>query len=1154
MANTVIKLSRSSTTKATRIESITSLNNYNFHKGEMVMSTYYTSSPTNINVIFAVGIDDGIGKYKIVSLIQNKLVKGVLYNRPSNTKDYLWTDGNNWYLGNEPLSSYPPGTIINDLSSQTLYIVSENDFTPRQINDTYSKEELLKLMKTVVSDFAQSDWAEEDESSPLYIYNKPNSLSGFIEDIKYRINQIPEDGFSVYVLEKIVGTSDPIPVGDSIIVPFNGYLESGSAGIVTEEDKQPGGKFFDEGEYVVGSKYLELIIRINTRQIATVYVLMNTPIEYLTAGSLIDIENNQVSLRILERNGLHFKEDGTLTVDPATETSLGYMSAEMKRKLDSLREEDYASIFDIINGNIEPRISKQSLDLEPPPSDYRIDEIPGFHKRPSGGDNSIETGMADILQIWGGTAYDSSDTLKCYYPTLTLIGNNSWNPIQVIQNTMINRNGTFSNSNNYAVAYLPCFSTVYSIVGSPSVVGFSTRLENNSVTVLKSVETSHYIPPQEGYLFVSTRTENLNGLCVRLSGDGVMDNVYEEYTETTINLCDWRNIPEFITPSLLYLKKDGVEVYDSLYNIEGKLSCTKRWGIKEFRISSWGHIQSEIDYVDGLPVTKFYYMFAFQPNEEQEKVKPGTKFIIVEEKTSDNQWKRSPEDIRAGEDFSGFKYYVPYSTTSPKEVRINYELEQPFIINTNISSSYPVYKYGTEIFSINPEDPVPAFISIRYKPKLLDNLIRISSELLKKICFNSIDDQVSDSSKNLVQNKVVKNYVDRLVSSYFTGDVGDLSKETPFGEVRTMNTANCYILTKDTISDNGEFRFPLVYGNAIKNEMENTKAYFSVNMVNHLGNIITSPYIEENLGFTINSCGILWKDSTCSVSNPRIITCNGHKYVSFSATTGEGNAVIYIKDENNNIIWTWHIWEINPETINIPITRILTPVSIWNSIPANGPTGGTEYKMMPVYLGFTGDGTQGIYYQWGRKDPFSIHSFTPTINYTKTSTSNSIQTPQTLYLTGESWNTSNISNFWDYNGPTPNTFGDYNTGKTIYDPCPVGWKVPNSNVFRGFTKIGGLSNFSSLWNIKGDYRPGTTPGISGFDFKHTFEDTQPSLSYPLFQSIGYLNGNTIQSNNTAGYYWSSVQGCSLMFTSHSVNPMSTIKNLSVGYPIHPIIE
>ena len=131
---------------------------------------------------------------------------------------------------------------------------------------------------------------------------------------------------------------------------------------------------------------------------------MNTPIEYLTAGSLIDIENNQVSLRILERNGLHFKEDGTLTVDPATETSLGYMSAEMKRKLDSLREEDYASIFDIINGNIEPRISKQSLDLEPPPSDYRIDEIPGFHKRPSGGDNSIETGMADILQIWGGIA------------------------------------------------------------------------------------------------------------------------------------------------------------------------------------------------------------------------------------------------------------------------------------------------------------------------------------------------------------------------------------------------------------------------------------------------------------------------------------------------------------------------------------------------------------------------------------------------------------------------------------------------------------------------------------------------------------------------------------------------------------------------------
>ena len=265
--------------------------------------------------------------------------------------------------------------------------------------------------------------------------------------------------------------------------------------------------------------------------------------------------------------------------------------------------------------------------------------------------------------------------------------------------------------------------------------------------------------------------------------------------------------------------------------------------------------------------------------------------------------------------------------------------------------------------------------------------------------------------------------------------------------------------------------------------------------------------------------------------------------------------MIYIKDNQNRIAWTWHIWEINPTSV--PLSRILSPVNIWNSIPEGGPTEGTEYKLMPVFLGFTGNGTRGIYYQWGRKDPFSVEAFTPTVSNTASSTANSIQTPQTFYISYWGWNTTiDISNYWDYNDPTPETFGDYNSGKTIYDPCPPGWKVPNSNIFRGFTTTRRSSGDSREWNIKGTYRPGntTTPGTSGYDFKHTYEDNQPSIAYPLFQALGCIADRDVKYYQTRGYFWTSVSRCSLSFSSSNINPMVTDFYPNILLPIQPILE
>ena len=88
--------------------------------------------------------------------------------------------------------------------------------------------------------------------------------------------------------------------------------------------------------------------------------------------------------------------------------------------------------------------------------------------------------------------------------------------------------------------------------------------------------------------------------------------------------------------------------------------------------------------------------------------------------------------------------------------------------------------------------------------------------------------------------------------------------------------------------------------------------------------------------------------------------------VSFTASDYEGNALLAAFDEAGQIVWSWHIWMTDkPEVYDYQN----------NGIPQSG--GETDgYYCMDRNLGATSatpeDGyeTFGLYYQWGRKDPF----------------------------------------------------------------------------------------------------------------------------------------------------------------------------------------
>ena len=88
--------------------------------------------------------------------------------------------------------------------------------------------------------------------------------------------------------------------------------------------------------------------------------------------------------------------------------------------------------------------------------------------------------------------------------------------------------------------------------------------------------------------------------------------------------------------------------------------------------------------------------------------------------------------------------------------------------------------------------------------------------------------------------------------------------------------------------------------------------------------------------------------------------------VTFTASEYEGNALLAAFDEAGQIVWSWHIWMTDrPEVHDYQN----------NGIPQSG--GATDgYYCMDRNLGATSasseDGyeTFGLYYQWGRKDPF----------------------------------------------------------------------------------------------------------------------------------------------------------------------------------------
>ena len=195
------------------------------------------------------------------------------------------------------------------------------------------------------------------------------------------------------------------------------------------------------------------------------------------------------------------------------------------------------------------------------------------------------------------------------------------------------------------------------------------------------------------------------------------------------------------------------------------------------------------------------------------------------------------------------------------------------------------------------------------------------------------------------------------------------------------------------------------------------------------------------------SARLIWQTGTAE----RAVVCdvgyNGSRISFRTGTAIGGNALIGLFDKDGDCIWSWHIWATNGA-----LTTHVYP---------------SGYVFMDRNLGAEnldpGDpASRGLYYQWGRKDPFPYdleafdygEGFAFGTYYGEDSSTATVTwaAAHPATLLGRAADPSDPAqrlSSW-LGQPSPNLWGNASTdgrpttagAKSIYDPCPPGWRVP----------------------------------------------------------------------------------------------------------------
>ena len=275
-----------------------------------------------------------------------------------------------------------------------------------------------------------------------------------------------------------------------------------------------------------------------------------------------------------------------------------------------------------------------------------------------------------------------------------------------------------------------------------------------------------------------------------------------------------------------------------------------------------------------------------------------------------------------------------------------------------------------------------------------------------------------------------------------------------------------------------------------------------------------------------------------------------------------GNAMIAAYS-GNKIVWSWHLWitDYVPQGITSSVTyaqaqQLTQNGSVHQYATTAFKNGGThvgkvvmDRNLCATAGGFPGENASllefarriGYLYYWGRKDPFlgSTDGTANELNVIYDGEGRGVQLGKVAYsnitlvngntlqyviehpdhiITGSSSDQNQSKCSWySLNETTADYQYLYNNSKTLYDPCPAGWKIPHHN---------GWGTSQAYWfNVNGTFvengsthdRGGRLYNVSGGNGVPSLRTEDNTAWFPVTAYRSFSDGKLIFNGSAAGY-------------------------------------
>lgn len=406
-------------------------------------------------------------------------------------------------------------------------------------------------------------------------------------------------------------------------------------------------------------------------------------------------------------------------------------------------------------------------------------------------------------------------------------------------------------------------------------------------------------------------------------------------------------------------------------------------------------------------------------------------------------------------------------------------------------------------------------------------------------CTLTVNEYVSIklSAKILCDFEVGKFYVLPLNASVFANNGAKVEDKTPAEpEPVAGQPANCYMINA-----------------------ANTYSFDATVIGNGEAGIITNAgFHTASASIDPKSARLMWEDTEGFISGVSLVKGK----VRFTAEKNVGNAMIAVFDGAGNVLWSWHIWGVGD---TLPEDEVVT-----NQAKAT-------FRVMDRTLGALSKTSYlTTLYQWGRKDPIpNSTTYYVDGNATEIEKSypvhkpgsaaqatilTSIQHPECIiddysgnagdWLASDNnnkynllWGDGNTKYVWRKTDPAAGA--GWTNGKTIYDPCPSGYRVSSKFAWTGFcgSSTGDTKNIDYIYFVKYE---------NGYYFKKNSND-KVGCYFPMTGSRGSKLGTLWVGNGASAYtslnytasYWASApstnlgKGARLSITPYDPSPSTT---------------